>query len=146
MKGPIILARNIDCKSILQKTLEQFGLAASKYRQNWDSRAIFSAPHFADEFAGPAISREMFLQSAFQLGFLPSKPCLFPLKSSLEFVLYRGRKRESTSCFARRLSFFPAPCMGACLQAKKEIGTGTDRTGRLSWERTKELLQRVSGR
>ena len=57
-----------------------------------------------------------------------------------------ARKRESTSCFARRLSFFPAPCMGACLQAKKEIGTGTDRTGRLSWERTKELLQRVSGR
>ena len=91
MKGPIILARNIDCKSILQKTLEQFGLAASKYRQNWDSRAIFSAPHFADEFAGPAISREMFLQSAFQLGFLPSKPCLFPLKSGLEFVLYRGK-------------------------------------------------------
>ena len=103
MKGPIILARNIDCKSILQKTLEQFGLAASKYRQNWDSRAIFSAPHFADEFAGPAISREMFLQSAFQLGFLPSKPCLFPLKSSLEFVLYRGKPK-----FISLLLKFPA--------------------------------------
>ena len=103
MKGPIILARNIDCKSILQKTLKQFGLAGSKYRQNWDSRAIFSAPHFADEFAGPAMSREMFLQSAFQLGFLPSKPCLFPLKSSLEFVLYRGKPK-----FISLLLKFPA--------------------------------------
>ena len=29
----IILARNIDCKSILQKTLNQFGLVASKYER-----------------------------------------------------------------------------------------------------------------
>ena len=31
------------------------------------------------------MSHDMFLQSAFQFGFL-SNPCLFPLKSSLEFV------------------------------------------------------------
>ena len=31
------------------------------------------------------------LQSAFQFGLLPSKPCLFPLKSSLEFILHRGK-------------------------------------------------------
>ena len=35
----------------------------------------------------------MFLQSAFQFGFLPSKPCLFPLKSSLEFDLNRGKPK-----------------------------------------------------
>ena len=29
----IILATNIDCKSILQETLKQFGLAASKYER-----------------------------------------------------------------------------------------------------------------
>ena len=35
----------------------------------------------------------MFLQSAFQFGFLPSKPCLSPLESSLEFVIHRGKPR-----------------------------------------------------
>ena len=35
----------------------------------------------------------MFLQSAFQFGFLPSKPCLFPLKSSLEFDLNRVKPK-----------------------------------------------------
>ena len=39
------------------------------------------------------MSRDMFLQSAFQFGFLPSKPCLFPLKSSLEFDLNRGKPK-----------------------------------------------------
>ena len=29
----IILARNIDCKGVLQKTLKQFGLVASKYER-----------------------------------------------------------------------------------------------------------------
>ena len=36
------------------------------------------------------MSRHMFLQSAFQFGFLSSKACLFPLESSLEFVIHRG--------------------------------------------------------
>ena len=39
------------------------------------------------------MSRDMFLQSEFQFGFLPSKLCLFPLKSSLEFVLHRGKPK-----------------------------------------------------
>ena len=44
----IILARNIDCKSILQKTLKQFGLLASKYKRKsrYKSRAIFGASLF----------------------------------------------------------------------------------------------------
>ena len=33
----------------------------------------------------------MILQSAFQFGFLLSKPCLFCLESSLEFVINRGK-------------------------------------------------------
>ena len=33
----------------------------------------------------------MFLQSAFKSGFLSSKPCLFPLESSLEFFIHRGK-------------------------------------------------------
>ena len=39
------------------------------------------------------MSCDVFLQSTFQFGFLPSKPCLFPLKSSLEFVLHRGKPK-----------------------------------------------------
>ena len=39
------------------------------------------------------MSCDVFLQSTFQFGFLPSKPCLFPLKSSLEFVLHRGKHK-----------------------------------------------------
>ena len=47
----IILARNIERKRILRKTLKQFGLVASKHERNRDTRAIFSASHVADEFA-----------------------------------------------------------------------------------------------
>ena len=39
------------------------------------------------------MSSHKFLQSAFQFGFLLSKPCLFPLKSSLEFVLHPGKPK-----------------------------------------------------
>ena len=35
----------------------------------------------------------MILQSAFQFGFLLSKPCLFRLESSLEFVINRGKPK-----------------------------------------------------
>ena len=89
----IILAGNINCKSILQKTLKQFGLVVQNTSENRDTRTIFSASYFAGEFAYVPICRAMFLQSAFQFGFLPSKPCLFPLKSSLEFVLHRGKPK-----------------------------------------------------
>ena len=39
------------------------------------------------------MSSHKFLQSTFQFGFLLLKPCLFPLKSSLEFVLHRGKPK-----------------------------------------------------
>ena len=39
------------------------------------------------------MSCDVFLQSTFQFGFLPSTPCLFPLKSRLEFVLHRGKHK-----------------------------------------------------
>ena len=39
------------------------------------------------------MSRDMFPQSAFLFGFLLTKPCLFPLKSSLEFVSHRGKPK-----------------------------------------------------
>ena len=45
--------------------------------------------HFADEFAYVA---RYVSQSAFQFGFLRSNR-LFPLKSSLEFVLHRGKPK-----------------------------------------------------
>ena len=47
----IILARNIDCKSILQKTSKQFGLVLQNTSENRHTSAIFSASHFAGEFA-----------------------------------------------------------------------------------------------
>ena len=54
--------------------------------ENRDARTIFIASHFADEFAYacPVMSDE-------QIGFLLSKPCLLPLKSSLEVVLHSGK-------------------------------------------------------
>ena len=39
------------------------------------------------------VSRDMFLQSTFHLSLLPSKPRLFLLRSSLEFVLHRGKPK-----------------------------------------------------
>ena len=38
-------------KSILQTTVNELGQAASKYGRNRDTRAVFSASHFADEFS-----------------------------------------------------------------------------------------------
>ena len=38
----------------------------------------------------------MFLQSAFQFGFLSWKPCLFLLESRLEFVIHRGKNKFIT--------------------------------------------------
>ena len=50
----------------------------------------------------PVMSRDMFLQSQFV--FLPSKTCLFPQKSSLEFVLHCGKP----NLIVCRLLKFPA--------------------------------------
>ena len=88
----IILARNIDCKSILQKTLKQIGSVASKYEGKSRNKSNFQCISPRRQVC-MLMSRNMFLQSAFQFGFLPSKPCLFPLKSSLEFVLHRGKPK-----------------------------------------------------
>ena len=52
---------------------------------------LISGGSFKVGFYG--MSRDMFLKSAFQFGFLPSKPCLFPPKSSLKFVLRRVRPK-----------------------------------------------------
>ena len=46
----MILGRNIDCRSIFQKTLKQFGPEASNNSENLVTRTFFSASHFADEF------------------------------------------------------------------------------------------------
>ena len=57
--------------------------------ENRDTRAIFSA----SRVTLICRSRHMFLQSAFPSSFLSSKPCLFPLESTLEFVIHRGKPK-----------------------------------------------------
>ena len=57
--------------------------------ENRDTRAIFSA----SRVTLICRSRHMFLQSAFPLSFLSSKPCLFPLESTLEFVIHSGKPK-----------------------------------------------------
>ena len=89
----IILARNIDCKSILQKTLNQFGLAASKYERKSTYKSNFQCVSLHRRVALICRSCRMFLQRAFQFGFLSWKPCLFLLESSLEFVIHRGKSK-----------------------------------------------------
>ena len=89
----IILARNIDCKSILQKTLNQFGLAASKYERKSTYKSNFQCVSLHRRVALICRSCRMFLQRAFQFGFLSWKPCLFLLESSLEFVTHRGKSK-----------------------------------------------------
>ena len=75
----IILARNIDCKSTLQKTLKQLGLVASKYERKSRYKSNFQCVSLRRRVCVcPVMSRDMFLQSAFQFGFLPSKPSFYP--------------------------------------------------------------------
>ena len=83
----------LNAKVFYRKHLSSLGQQLQNTSENRDTRAIFNASHFSDEFAYVLLCRVMFLQSAFQFGFLPSKPCLFPLKSSLEFVLHRGEPK-----------------------------------------------------
>ena len=66
----IILARNIDFKSILQKTLKQFGLVASKYERKSRYKSNFQCVSLRRRVClCPVMSGDMFLQSAFQFGF-----------------------------------------------------------------------------
>ena len=84
----IILARNIECLSILKKTFKQFRLVASKYERKSRYKNNFQCVSLLRRVClCPVMSRNMFLQSAFQFGFLPAKPCLFPLKSSLDNIV-----------------------------------------------------------
>ena len=69
--------KNIDCKSILQKTLNQFGLVASKYERKLRYKSNFQCVSLRRRVCFKML-RHMFLQSAFQFGFLSSKPCIFP--------------------------------------------------------------------
>ena len=88
----IILARNIDCKSILQKTLNQFGLVALKCERQSRYRSNFQCVSLCRRVCFYNMSLHMFLQSASQSGFLSLKP----LESRLEFVIHCG-KREFIS-------------------------------------------------
>ena len=64
--------------------------------ENRDTRAVFSASHCAYEFA--LICRAIcFSKVRFSLAFLSSKPCLFPLESSLEFVIHRWKPKFISS-------------------------------------------------
>ena len=74
----MMLARNIDYRSILQKTLQQFEPVASKYER---SKIETGANEQLSVRITLQTSFFMFLLSAFQFGFLQSKPFFFPLKS-----------------------------------------------------------------
>ena len=87
----IILARNIDCKSILQKTSNQFGLVASKSEGKSRYKSNFRCVSLRRRDALICRSRHMFLQKAFQFGFLSWK--LFLQESRLEFVIHRGKPK-----------------------------------------------------
>ena len=72
-------------------TLKQFGpVFSNKKSENQATRAIFNACHFAAKLAVLSICRAMFLQLAFQFGFLNTVETLsfFSLKSSSELVLH----------------------------------------------------------
>ena len=70
----IILARNIDCKSILQKTLKQFGLLASKYKRK-------------SRYKSRAISVRLFSPHVREFGIrVPGNLCLWNLES-VKFLL-----------------------------------------------------------
>ena len=84
----IILARNIDCKSILQKTSKQFGLVLQSASENRDTRAIFSASHFAGEFAYVA---RYVSPKCVSVWLFTVETLTYPPIYSLEFVLHHGK-------------------------------------------------------
>ena len=78
----------------LQKTFKQFGLVASKYERKSRYISNFQCVSLRRRVClCPVMPRNMFLQSAFQFGFFPSKPCLALLKSSLEIVLHSRKPK-----------------------------------------------------
>ena len=75
----IILARNIECQSILQKTIKQFGVVASKYERKSRYKSNFQCVSLHSRiYLCPVMSRDMFLQSAFQFGFYRRNPVFSP--------------------------------------------------------------------
>ena len=69
----IILARNIDCKSILQKTLNKFGLVASKYERKSRYKSNFQCVSL--RLICP--SRHMFSKVRFSFAFYPGNLVFF---------------------------------------------------------------------
>ena len=62
----------------LRKTFKQFGLVASKYELQ-DTRAIFNASHFSDEFAYVLLCRAIcFSKVRFSLAFYRRNPVFSP--------------------------------------------------------------------
>ena len=58
--------------------------------ENRDTKAIFGASHFADEFA--LICRAIcFSKMRFSLAFYRRNLVFFPLGCSLEFIIHRGK-------------------------------------------------------
>ena len=67
----MLLAITFDDKNILHDTMKQFGPVAINKGENRDKRTVVSASQLADD-TGCMIC--LFFGSAFQFGFLPSKP------------------------------------------------------------------------
>ena len=89
----IILARNIECQSILQKTIKQFGVVASKYERKSRYNSNFQCVSLHSRICLSCYVARYVSPKCVSVWLLPSKPCLFPLKSSLEFVLHRGKPK-----------------------------------------------------
>ena len=90
----IILARNIDCKSISQKTLNQFGLAASKFERK---------SRYKSNFQGVSLRRRVALICRSHHNYVSPKCVsvwLFILETlsfspgiQIEFVIHRGKNK-----------------------------------------------------
>ena len=92
----IILAINIECQSILQRTFKQFGLVASKYERKSRYKSNFQCVSLLRRMCLYPVT--MYIAryvspKCVSVWLLPSKSCLFPLKCSLEFVLHRGKPK-----------------------------------------------------
>ena len=79
-------------KVFYKKTLNQIGLVDSKFERKSRYKSNFQCVSLRRRVCFN-MSHHMILQSAFQFGFLLSKPCLFRLESSLEFVINRGKPK-----------------------------------------------------
>ena len=108
-----------DCKSILQKTLKQFGQGTlkyerkSSYKSNFHCVSLRKRVCFCPLRCCPVMSRDMFLQSALQFGLLPSKPCLFHLNSFATV--------KNPNLLVWRLNYPPIYQFQFCITAGREL-------------------------